>query len=121
MRQRAQVDSLAEARRRFERWRKVRGGAGRIPAGKIRDHQGNASTIMLARTDGLFDDQKDGGSFARHDADSRRLPWHEYLPRAWRNAPGAEVDAIGVAEPADAKQEAFLAAISTPTSRPAAT
>jgi hypothetical protein len=26
-----QVDSLAEARRRFERWRKVRGSGGRIP------------------------------------------------------------------------------------------
>jgi hypothetical protein len=31
MRRRAQMDSLAEARRRFERWRKVRGGGGRIP------------------------------------------------------------------------------------------
>ena len=31
MRRRTQVDSLAEARRRFERWRKVRGGGGRVP------------------------------------------------------------------------------------------
>jgi hypothetical protein len=31
MRRRVQVDSLAEARRRFERWRKVRGVGGRIP------------------------------------------------------------------------------------------
>lgn len=31
MRRRVQVDSLAEARRRFERWRKDRGGCGRIP------------------------------------------------------------------------------------------
>lgn len=31
MRRRVQVDSLAEARRRFERWRKDRGGGGRIP------------------------------------------------------------------------------------------
>lgn len=34
MRRRVQTpadDSLAEARRRFERWRKVRGGGGRIP------------------------------------------------------------------------------------------
>jgi hypothetical protein len=31
MRRRTQMDSLAEARRRFERWRKVRGGGGRIP------------------------------------------------------------------------------------------
>lgn len=31
MRRRTQVGSLAEARRRFERWRKVRGGGGRIP------------------------------------------------------------------------------------------
>jgi hypothetical protein len=31
MRRRLHVDSLAEARRRFERWRKVRGGGGRIP------------------------------------------------------------------------------------------
>jgi hypothetical protein len=31
MRRRAQVDSLAEARRRFERWRKGRGIGGRIP------------------------------------------------------------------------------------------
>jgi len=31
MRRRMQVDSLAEARRRFERWRKVRGVGGRIP------------------------------------------------------------------------------------------
>ena len=31
MRRRVQMDSLAEARRRFERWRKVRGFGGRIP------------------------------------------------------------------------------------------
>lgn len=31
MRRRVQVDSLAEARRRFEQWRKFRGGGGRIP------------------------------------------------------------------------------------------
>ena len=31
MRRRVQVESLAEARRRFERWRKVRGVGGRIP------------------------------------------------------------------------------------------
>ncbi len=31
MRRRTHVDSLAEARQRFERWRKVRGGGGRIP------------------------------------------------------------------------------------------
>ncbi len=31
MRRGMQADSLAEARRRFERWRKVRGGGGRIP------------------------------------------------------------------------------------------
>ncbi len=31
MQRRVQVDSLAEARRRFERWRKFRGSGGRIP------------------------------------------------------------------------------------------
>lgn len=31
MQRRVQVDSLAEARRRFERWQKVRGSGGRIP------------------------------------------------------------------------------------------
>jgi hypothetical protein len=31
MRRRLHVDSLAEARRRFERWRRIRGGGGRIP------------------------------------------------------------------------------------------
>ena len=31
MQRRVQVDSLAEARRRFERWQKVRGCGGRIP------------------------------------------------------------------------------------------
>ena len=31
MRRRVQVDSLAEARRRFEQWRKFRGRGGRIP------------------------------------------------------------------------------------------
>ncbi|MGH9771924.1 MAG: hypothetical protein ACRD4Q_09540 [Candidatus Acidiferrales bacterium] len=31
MRRRVQVDSLAEARRRFEQWRKFRGSGGRIP------------------------------------------------------------------------------------------
>ena len=31
MQRRVQVDSLAEAQRRFERWRKVRGSGGRIP------------------------------------------------------------------------------------------
>jgi hypothetical protein len=31
MQRRVQVDSLAEARRRFEQWRKARGSGGRIP------------------------------------------------------------------------------------------